>query len=295
MTIKNDVKTGLVLLIVITLGATFLSTGTVSANRTQGVDWSRYQTAQGEFGYANDTFMLAQIGGYTAKIGLYPQTTYASQIKAARAKDLHAHSYFWWEDITARQQVDKLLAYVLPKVKTPHDSIIAIDFEAGPAAKATNTKLLVYAMNKIKAKGYTPMLYSSKYFLLVHVQLETILKQFGACLWVAGYRDMNLATTPDYHSFPSLPGVAIWQFTSNYVAGDLDGNVDLLGVTHKGYIANKPTQKHVTQKISKPQTKSSKSKNRTKGVHKPYLTSLLKKFFVFYSNLCLMILFLVLN
>jgi GH25 family lysozyme M1 (1,4-beta-N-acetylmuramidase) len=135
-------------------------------------------------------------------------------------------------------------------------------------------------MNKIKAKGYTPMLYSSKYFLLAHVQLETILKQFGACLWVAGYRDMNLATTPDYRYFPSLPGVAIWQFTSNYVAGGLDGNVDLLGVTHKGYIANKPTQKHVTQKNSKPQTKSSKSKNRTKGVHKPYLTSLLKKFFV---------------
>lgn len=95
MTIKNDLKIGLVLLIVITLGATFLSTGTVSANRTQGVDWSRYQTAQGEFGYANDTFTLAQIGGYTAKIGLYPQTTYASQIKAARAKGLHAHSYFW--------------------------------------------------------------------------------------------------------------------------------------------------------------------------------------------------------
>ena len=27
----------------------------------------------------------------------------------------------------------------------------------------------------------------------------------------------------------------IWQFASNYVAGGLDGNVDLTGITDKGY------------------------------------------------------------
>ena len=32
-----------------------------------------------------------------------------------------------------------------------------------------------------------------------------------------------------------MEGVAIYQFTSTYVAGGLDGNVDLTGITDSGY------------------------------------------------------------
>ncbi|MFR6560141.1 MAG: lysin, partial [Weissella confusa] len=35
----------------------------------QGVDWSIYQGAQGKFGYGNDKFAIAQIGGYYAGHG----------------------------------------------------------------------------------------------------------------------------------------------------------------------------------------------------------------------------------
>ncbi|MDD6171677.1 MAG: LysM peptidoglycan-binding domain-containing protein, partial [Ligilactobacillus ruminis] len=35
--------------------------------------------------------------------------------------------------------------------------------------------------------------------------------------------------------FPTMDGVAQWQFTSMYRAGGLDGNVDLTGITQNGY------------------------------------------------------------
>ncbi|KRM90347.1 LysM peptidoglycan-binding domain-containing protein [Liquorilactobacillus cacaonum] len=44
-----------------------------------------------------------------------------------------------------------------------------------------------------------------------------------------------MTQTPDYSGFPIHKYVAIWQFTDYCKAGGLDGNVDLLGVTKKGY------------------------------------------------------------
>ncbi|NRE38940.1 1,4-beta-N-acetylmuramidase, partial [Enterococcus faecalis] len=46
---------------------------------------------------------------------------------------------------------------------------------------------------------------------------------------------------PLYAYFPSMDGIGIWQFTSAYIAGGLDGNVDLTGITDSGYTdTNKP-------------------------------------------------------
>ncbi|EMF0193086.1 LysM peptidoglycan-binding domain-containing protein, partial [Enterococcus hirae] len=49
------------------------------------------------------------------------------------------------------------------------------------------------------------------------------------------YPSYNVTPEPLYNYFPSLDGVAIWQFTSTYIAGGLDGNVDLTGITDNGY------------------------------------------------------------
>ena len=42
---------------------------------------------------------------------------------------------------------------------------------------------------------------------------------------------MRVTPSPLYNYFPSMDGIAIWQFTSTYIAGGLDGNVDLAGIT----------------------------------------------------------------
>ena len=55
---------------------------------------------------------------------------------------------------------------------------------------------------------------------------------------MAAYPNYAVTPTPNYNVFPSMDGVAIYQFTSTYIAGGLDGNIDLTGITDNGYTKN---------------------------------------------------------
>ncbi|MDT3393870.1 MAG: LysM peptidoglycan-binding domain-containing protein [Bacillota bacterium] len=211
------------------------STGLVQAAKgDQGVDWAKYQGPYGKFGYGSDKFVLAQIGGHNSG-GLYDQYTYPTQVQSAIAQGKRAHSYFWWENVFNQATADQLMNYIMPKVQTPKGSIVAIDFEAGAGSAALNTQLIKSAMQRIKNAGYTPMLYGYKSFLQSNVYLDQIIGQFGTCLWVGEYPDYQVTPNPNYNFFPSMDGVAIFQFTSTYILGGLDGNVDLTGITDNGY------------------------------------------------------------
>lgn len=94
---------------------------------------------------------------------------------------------------------------------------------------------MLYGLRRVKEAGYTPALYSYKPYILSHLNRQRITAEFPNCLWVAAYRDYSVMTRPDYNYFPSMPGINMWQFTSCYRAGGLDGNVDLLGITQNGY------------------------------------------------------------
>ena len=132
----------------------------------------------------------------------------------------------------AKQTID----YFLPKIQTPKGSIVALDFEHGAINdKKANTDTILYGMRRIKEAGYTPMYYSYKPFTLQYVDYQRILKEFPNSLWIAAYASNSVTNTPNYNYFPTMDGVAIWQFTSNYIAGGLDGNVDLTGITDNGY------------------------------------------------------------
>lgn len=211
------------------------STGLVQAAKgDQGVDWAKYQGPYGKFGYGSDKFVLAQIGGHNSG-GLYDQYTYPTQVQSAIAQGKRAHSYLWWENVFNQATADQLMNYIMPKVQTPKGSIVAVDFEAGAGSAALNTQLIKSAMQRIKDAGYTPMLYGYKSFLQSNVYLDQIIGQFGTCLWVGEYPDYNVTPKPNYNFFPSMDGVAIFQFTSTYILGGLDGNVDLTGITDNGY------------------------------------------------------------
>ncbi|EMF0537977.1 LysM peptidoglycan-binding domain-containing protein, partial [Enterococcus hirae] len=126
--------------------------------------------------------------------------------------------------------------YFLPKIQTPKGSIVALDFEHGASSdRNANTETILYGMRRIKQAGYTPMYYSYKPFTLQYVDYQRIIKEFPNSLWIAGYPSYNVTPEPLYNYFPSMDGVAIWQFTSTYIAGGLDGNVDLTGITDNGY------------------------------------------------------------
>ncbi|EPM6972576.1 LysM peptidoglycan-binding domain-containing protein [Enterococcus hirae] len=206
-----------------------------AAKGDQGVDWAIYQGDQGRFGYAHDKFAIAQIGGYNAN-GIYEQSTYKTQVASAIAQGKRAHTYIWYDTYGNMDIAKHTMEYFLPKIQTPKGSIVALDFEHGASSdRNANTETILYGMRRIKQAGYTPMYYSYKPFTLQYVDYQRIIKEFPNSLWIAGYPSYNVTPEPLYNYFPSMDGVAIWQFTSTYIAGGLDGNVDLTGITDNGY------------------------------------------------------------
>nr|WP_259707696.1 GH25 family lysozyme [Weissella confusa] len=205
-----------------------------AAKGDQGVDWSIYQGSQGKFGYGHDKFAITQIGGYHGYI--YDQSTYATQVQYAIAQGKRAHTYMWWQDVTDYATADKVLDYFLPKVQTPKGSIVALDVESG----GQNTDVIMHALQRIKDAGYTPMVYGYKNYLQNATDLQRIANSYE--LWLAEYPNYEVTPEPNYNYFPSFDNVGLFQFTSTYVAGGLDGNVDLSGVTDNGYKNGNPSK-----------------------------------------------------
>lgn len=207
----------------------------VQANRAQGTDLSRYQGYTAVKGQASDEFAISQIGGINTG-GIYTQATYQSQVATGIAQGLRMHTYIWYQVGGDKQAAKQCMDYFLARIQTPKGSIVALDYEDGASASvAANTDAILYGMRRIADAGYTPVYYSYKPYTLAHVDYKRILAAYPSSLWIAAYKDYSVTTTPDYAYFPSMDGVAQWQFTSCYRAGGLDGNVDLTGITQNGY------------------------------------------------------------
>lgn len=233
-------KNKVILSVLSTLALMSVGVTAQAAKGDQGVDWARYQGINGKWGYAHDKFAICQLGGTTDGWNTYDQSTYRTQVAATIAMGRRAHTYVWWQNVTTQQQADKVLDYFLSRVQTPKRSIVALDVESGQQSTST----VDYALNRIKQAGYTPVLYGYKSYLTSHVDLASLAKKYP--LWLAEYPDYSVTTKPNYNFFPSYDNVGIFQFTSTYVAGGLDGDVDLTGITDNGYRngdASKPVSK----------------------------------------------------
>ena len=205
------------------------STQAQAAKGDYGIDWSIYQGAYGKWGYDHDKFSISQIGGTNTGWDLYDQWTYGSQVKSTIAMGRRAHTYIWWENVTTNAQADHVLNYFLPKIQTPKGSIVALDIERG----AQNTAVIERALRQSKNAGYTPVVYGYKSFLVNNTDLHRLAKNY--VLWLAQYPSMYVTPNPNYNFFPSFENIGIFQFTSTYVAGGLDGDIDLTGITDNGY------------------------------------------------------------
>lgn len=220
------------------LASLLLQSTAYAAVGDQGVDWSRYQGANGIFGYGHDKFAICQIGGVNGG-GMYGQTTYETQVASAIAQGKRAHTYIWYQVGGNAALGEQVLNTFLPQVKTPKGSIVALDYESGASPdKQANTNAILHGMRMIKAAGYTPMYYSGKPYTVANVYVDQIIREFPNSLWMAAYPNYAVTPTPNYNVFPSMDGVAIYQFTSTYIAGGLDGNIDLTGITDNGYTKN---------------------------------------------------------
>lgn len=218
--------------------------------RSYGPDLSKYQGAYASKPYARDQFAIAQVGGY-ANGYFYDQWTYPTQISSGIANGLRMHTYIWYQVGGNAQLGKQVVDHFLPKIQAPKGSIIALDYEDGASwDKNANTEAILAGMREIKAAGYVPMYYSYKPYTLAHVDYNRIIAEFPNSGWIAAYPDYNVRTEPYWGVFPSLPGISIYQFTSTYRAGGLDGNISLApnghDITMSGYV-NGNSQKPKTE------------------------------------------------
>ena len=223
---------------IITLNNNVLPAANASA-RSYGHDDSKYQGPTLGKVYPQDEFAIAQIGGSNGGY-LYDQWTYSSQVKTGIANGLRMHTYLWDQTGSSIAWTDQMLDYFLPRIQTPKGSIVALDYEAGASGDVeANTENILHGMCRIRDAGYTPMYYSYKPYTLAHVDWARINREFPNSGWIAAYPDYQVRTQPYWGVFPSMDGVSIYQFTSTYRAGGLDGNISLApngkDITWNGY------------------------------------------------------------
>lgn len=210
----------------------------------RGTDQSVYQGQYGRTAYGDEKFQIDQLGGTVNGWSTYTQWTYPYQVQNGIARGQHVHTYIWWQNVTTNAQADSVLNQLLPRVKTPRGSIVALDVESG----YQNTWAIQHACDRIRQAGYTPMVYGYKNYLLNNTNLYYLSQHEQ--LWLAEYPDYAVRRYPNYHFFPSFNNVGVFQFTSTYIYGGLDGDVDLTGITDSGYTKN--TNPAVTQPAQHP-------------------------------------------
>lgn len=236
----------------------FIAGGATAANasdRYYGGDYSKYQTNVFN-NTQHDSFAIDQIGGDVNGY-IYEDWTYSRHAQQARNNGWHFHTYIWDQTGSNSWETQRMLNYFLPRLQQPKGSIVALDYEAGASWNVEgNTDAILTGMRQIRDSGYTPMLYSYRPYLMAHVDVNRVLAEFPNSLWVAGYQN-GLSVWPNYANFPSMPGVAIWQY-SDY-GGQQDLNVDLTGITNNGYTKNtnptitQPAQHQATTPKAQPQ------------------------------------------
>lgn len=259
-------KNRLIKIFTVVLAAVFfIALGSTSANaqdRLYGGDYSKYQTNVFN-NTGRDSFAIDQIGGDVNGY-IYEDWTYSRHAQQSRNNGWHFHTYIWDQTGSNSWETQRMLNYFLPRLQQPKGSIVALDYEAGASWSVEgNTDAILTGMRQIRDSGYTPMLYSYRPYLLAHVDVNRVLAEFPNSLWVAGYQN-GLSVWPNYANFPSMPGVAIWQY-SDY-SGQQDLNVDLTGITRNGYGQQpqaQPKQQPAQHPATTPNTQPAQSNTST--------------------------------
>ena len=216
--------------------------------RSYGVDVASYQSSS--VSYAGAKFVLVKLTEGTSYIN--PKAS--SQIKSGKSHGLLVGGYFYANHSGSVSRARAEAKYAVEKAKAlgvPSGSYIADDFEQGSGnnvngSTTANTDAIIAAMQVIKEAGYKPLVYSGAYVLRNRMSISRIIKTFGTCLWVASYKISGRQDYADFNYFPSMDGVAIWQFADNYRGLNVDGNISLVDLkTSSVSSATKPAKKTV--------------------------------------------------
>lgn len=202
-------------------------------NKKYGVDVAVYQPTDMEaFHKAGASFAIIKLTE-----GLdYINPKAAKQVTSSRASHIYTHAYHFARFGSSVNQAKKEAAYFIRQAKKQDISqkrMLWLDWESGSGnkvtgTKAANTAAIMAFMDTVKSAGWWPGLYSGASLLRTAIDTKQVIKKYGNCLWVASYPTMKPVSTADFEYFPTMDGVAVWQFTSNWHGLNVDGNIALV-------------------------------------------------------------------
>lgn len=210
----------------------------VPAN-SYGVDVSDYQ--------GNDMSIYAKRGAKFVIIklaeGYYPSaggSTAHAKVSSALANNMMVmgyHFYHYNGSVADAQRQAQVAIDAAKAAGVPLNSYIALDWESESGrgencgSTAENTQEALAWMRAIRKAGYLPMLYTGTAYLNAHFNKNAILNEFPGSFWVA-YYPYSTYNHPSYsapmESFPSMDGIAIWQFSNDIYGLNTDGNINVL-------------------------------------------------------------------
>lgn len=201
-------------------------------NRAYGVDVSSFQ--------GNDLSAMTRAGAKFAIVKLSEGTGYQNpkaqgQISSAKANNMltmgYHYAHFGADSNRAVQEGN----YAVNSAKSaglPVGTYLASDWEVDDnnvtnGGRVPSANAILAFLDTIVAAGYKPLLYSGAALLKGNIDTGKVLAKYPSCLWVAAYPLGNgvPASEPNFGYFPSMEGVAIWQFTDNWKGMNVDGNI----------------------------------------------------------------------
>ena len=220
------------------------------ASRQLGVDVAVYQgtsmTAYHNFGAKFGIVKLSEGTNY-----INPKAHY--QIKSLHANHMYVHAYHFATfgySVSRAKLEGKAFVKRAKAENISKKRFLWLDWESGSGncvtgGKAASTKAILAFMKVCHDAGYKVGLYSGASLLRNNIDTARIVKKFGTCIWVASY-PTDLAYNPNFNYFPSMDGVAIWQFCDNWCGLGVDGNISLIDLHKDSSVkksASKPAEK----------------------------------------------------
>lgn len=230
-------------------------------SKTYGIDVSSYQpTGLSSYHKAGASFAVVKLTQGTGYFN--PKDT--AQVKSSRSLGMDTHAYHYAEFGSSVSRAKAEAKYFLARAAKQNISkkrYLFLDWEAGngnvvTGSKSANTAAIMAFMDACKKAGYKVGLYSGASLLKTAVDTKKIVKRYGTCLWVASYPTMSAVSSADFRYFPSMDGVLIWQFTSNWHGLGVDGNV--------AFFPAKTATKKATEPAKKAPAKETKPKATAK-------------------------------
>ena len=183
----------------------------------------------------------------------YKSPVAGAQVKSAHKYHMFVHIYHFatFGASVSRAKVEaKIFVARAEYLGISKKRYLGCDWETGDGnnvygGKAASAKAIIAFMEVCAKAGYKVLLYSGASLLRNNIDTARIVKKFGTCIWVASY-PTDLAYKPDFDCFPSMDGVAIWQFCDNWRGLNVDGNISLVDLhkeTATAHKAAKPTEK----------------------------------------------------